>query len=55
MPKLNPESKKLAPGNVVMVCFPALIKSASSSPSNGNGPFQERHFHFETQHQYLLE
>ena len=38
IPKLNAESKKLAPGKVVMVCFPALIKSASSSPSKGNGP-----------------
>ena len=44
IPKLKPESKKLAPGKVVMVCFPALIKSASSSPSNGNGPMPKTPF-----------
>lgn len=29
------ESKKLAPGELVIVCYPALIRSASSSPSLG--------------------
>ena len=37
--------KKTDPGTVVTVCFPALIKSASSSPSNGNGPIPGAHFH----------
>ena len=32
IPKLVPESKKLAPGRTVTVSFPALIRSGSSSP-----------------------
>ena len=31
-------SKKLVVGSLVTVCLPALMRSASSSPSNGNGP-----------------
>ena len=38
------ESKKEAPGTVVMVCFPALIRSASSSPSKGKGPIPKMPF-----------
>jgi len=30
--------KKAAPGSTVTVSFPALIRSGSSSPSNGYGP-----------------
>ena len=33
-----------APGNVVIVCFPALIRSGSSSPSKGNGPIPNNPF-----------
>jgi hypothetical protein len=35
MPKDIDESKKLAPGRIVTVSLPALIRSASSSPSKG--------------------
>ena len=31
-------------GSVVIVCFPALIKSASSSPSKGKGPIPNNPF-----------
>ena len=44
IPKLKAESKKLAPGSVVMVCLPALIISASSSPANGKGPIPRTPF-----------
>ena len=44
IPKLKAESKKLAPGNVVMVCFPAFMMSASSSPSKGKGPMPKTPF-----------
>ena len=36
--------KKLEPGIVVMVCLPALIRSASTSSSVGNGPMPSRPF-----------
>ena len=36
--------KKAEPGIVVMVCLPALIKSASTSSSVGNGPMPSRPF-----------
>ncbi|KAG1369003.1 hypothetical protein G6F59_018754 [Rhizopus arrhizus] len=32
------------PGNVVTVCLPALIRSASTSSSVGNGPMPSRPF-----------
>ena len=39
LPRIIPndiaESKKLAPGRIVTVSLPALIRSASSSPSTG--------------------
>ena len=44
MEKLVAESKKLAPGIEVIVCLPALIISASSSPSKGNGPIPRTPF-----------
>ncbi|MNQ97962.1 hypothetical protein D3C85_1136340 [compost metagenome] len=44
IPKLMAESKIDEPGKVVMVCLPALIKSASSSPSNGKGPMPSKPF-----------
>ncbi|MCY1563268.1 hypothetical protein D9M68_1007900 [compost metagenome] len=44
MPKLSALSKKLLPGSVVMVCLPALIRSASISSSPGNGPMPSRPF-----------
>ena len=44
IPKLMAESKKAAPGRVVMVCFPALIRSASSAPSKGKGPIPNTPF-----------
>ena len=31
-------------GMAVMVCFPALMRSASSSPSNGKGPMPRMPF-----------
>ena len=31
---------KLAPGRIVTVCFPALIKSGSSVPARGKGPWE---------------
>ena len=40
----DPESKNAEPGTVVIVCFPAFIKSASSSPSYGNGPIPNNPF-----------
>ena len=42
--KLIAESKKLAPGRVVIVCFPALIISASTSSSYGKGPMPKTPF-----------
>jgi hypothetical protein len=36
--KLYELEKKLAPGRIDTVCFPALIKSASTSSSFGKGP-----------------
>ena len=42
--KLVAESKKLAPAKVVIVCFPALMISASSSPSKGKGPMPSTPF-----------
>ena len=44
MPKLSAEEKKLEPGSVVTVCLPALIRSASTSFSLGNGPMPSRPF-----------
>ena len=44
IPKLMAESKKAAPGRVVMVCFPALMRSASSAPSKGKGPIPKTPF-----------
>ena len=38
------ESNTTEPGKVVMVCFPALIKSGSSSPSKGKGPMPNKPF-----------
>ena len=38
IPKLMALSKIEEPSRNVTVCFPALIKSASSSPSKGKGP-----------------
>ena len=38
MPKDVALSKSDAPASAVMVCFPALMRSASSSPSKGKGP-----------------
>ena len=38
------ESKNAEPGIAVTVCLPALIRSASSSPSNGNGPMPSMPF-----------
>ena len=42
--KLAALSKKLVVGSSVTVCLPALIRSASSSPSNGNGPMPSMPF-----------
>ncbi len=36
--------KKLVVGNWVTVCLPALMRSGSSSPSNGNGPIPSMPF-----------
>jgi len=36
--KLSAEEKYDVIGSAVTVCLPALIKSASSSPSKGKGP-----------------
>ena len=44
IPKLKALSKKEEPGMVVMVCLPALIRSASSSPSKGKGPIPNKPF-----------
>ncbi len=44
MAKLAALSKKLVVGSSVTVCLPALIRSASSSPSNGNGPMPSMPF-----------
>ena len=44
MPKLVAESKMEPPGSTVTVCLPALIRSASSSPSYGNGPMPSSPF-----------
>jgi hypothetical protein len=38
IPNDSDESKNDAPGNVVTVSLPALIRSGSSSPSTGYGP-----------------
>jgi hypothetical protein len=38
MAKLAALSKKLVVGSALTVCLPALIRSASTSSSNGNGP-----------------
>lgn len=38
MAKLSSEEKNEAPGVVVTVCFPALIRSGSCLPGNGKGP-----------------
>jgi len=38
MPKLSELRKKLPPGKIVTVCFPAFIRSASTSDSMGKGP-----------------
>ncbi|QYU67052.1 PAS-domain containing protein [Leptolyngbya sp. 15MV] len=42
--KLSDEEKKLAPRRAVTVCFPALIRSASTSASAGNGPMPSSPF-----------
>ena len=42
--KLSADEKKLEPGSVVTVCLPALIRSASTSSSVGNGPMPSRPF-----------
>ena len=42
--KLSAEEKYDEPGNCVIVCLPALIRSASSSPSYGNGPMPSMPF-----------
>ena len=44
IPKEVALSKKEAPGRLVMVCLPALIRSASSSPSIGKGPMPRMPF-----------
>jgi hypothetical protein len=44
IPKLMALSKKAEPGTVVIVCLPALIRSGSSSPSNGKGPMPNKPF-----------
>jgi hypothetical protein len=44
MPKLSALLKMLDPGSVVTVCLPALIMSASTSSSVGNGPMPSRPF-----------
>ena len=44
MPKLSADEKKLEPGSVVTVCLPALMRSASTSFSLGNGPMPSRPF-----------
>ncbi len=44
MPKLSAEEKYEEKGSSVMVCLPALIRSASSSPSYGNGPMPSMPF-----------
>ena len=36
--------KKLVVGSSVTVCLPALMRSGSSSPSNGNGPMPSMPF-----------
>ena len=37
-PRLSADEKKLAPFKIVTVCLPALMRSASTSDSVGNGP-----------------
>ncbi len=44
MPNESAESKNDAPASTVTVSLPALIKSASSSPSNGYGPIPKMPF-----------
>ncbi len=44
MPKLSALEKMLEPGSVVTVCLPALIMSASTWSSVGNGPMPSRPF-----------
>ena len=44
MPNESDESKNDAPGSTVTVSLPALIRSASSSPSYGYGPMPRMPF-----------
>ena len=44
MAKLSAEEKKLVSGRAVMVCLPALIRSASTSSSCGKGPMPNMPF-----------
>ena len=44
MAKLSAEEKKLVSGSLVTVCLPALIRSASTSSSYGNGPMPSMPF-----------
>ena len=44
IPKLSAEEKYEEIGSSVIVCLPALIRSGSSSPSNGNGPMPSMPF-----------
>ena len=41
MPKLSAEEKYEVMGSAVTVCLPALMRSGSSSPSQGKGPDTE--------------
>ena len=44
MAKLSAEEKYDEAASSVMVCLPALIRSGSASPSNGNGPMPSMPF-----------
>jgi len=44
MAKDSELEKKAAPGRAVTVCFPALIKSASTVSSVGNSPIPNKPF-----------
>jgi len=44
MAKDSADEKKLAPVRAVTVCFPALIRSASTSLSRGKGPIPSSPF-----------
>ena len=44
MAKLWAELKMLVVGSAVTVCLPALIRSGSTSSSNGNGPMPSMPF-----------